>query len=149
MTHEAHKMETHEQSILEKKNIANLLPFHRNILTEIYDPQSSELLLLARGLGLRKLICNLLQVYESPQNLVLLVNATPEEEAGIGEELGIMGCLRPGLRTVAYEMPKKERRVKPLHSREFSMTMVKTGSIQTWRVDICHFTYSRGRLATI
>ena len=90
-------------------NVANLLPFHRAILTDLCDPQTSELLLIARGLGLRKILCTLLPIYESPQNLVLLVNASPEEEAGIGEELGIMGCLKPGLRTVAYEMPKKER----------------------------------------
>jgi DNA excision repair protein ERCC-4 len=50
-----------------------------------------------------------MQIYDSPQNLVLLVNATPEEESGIGEELGRMGCRRPGLRVVGYESASGER----------------------------------------
>ncbi|ETW75057.1 hypothetical protein HETIRDRAFT_127022 [Heterobasidion irregulare TC 32-1] len=87
----------------------DLLPFHLSILEHFHDPLTSDLLLLARGLGLRKILCTLMQIYDSPQNLVLLVNASPEEEAAIGEELGIMGCRNPGLRMVGYEMPKKDR----------------------------------------
>ncbi|TFK81000.1 hypothetical protein K466DRAFT_502913 [Polyporus arcularius HHB13444] len=89
--------------------MATLLPFHKNILEKIHDPATSELVLLARGLGLRRIICKLLQIYDSPQNLVLLVNATPEEEAAIGEELGIMGCRHPGLRIVGFETGRKDR----------------------------------------
>ncbi|KAI0266432.1 hypothetical protein BC834DRAFT_874517 [Gloeopeniophorella convolvens] len=88
---------------------AGLLPFHRTILEEIHDPSTSQLVLLARGLGLRKIVCTLMQIYDSPNNLIILVNASSEEEAAVGEELGIMGCRRPGLRTVGYEMGKKER----------------------------------------
>ncbi|KIK60408.1 hypothetical protein GYMLUDRAFT_167820 [Collybiopsis luxurians FD-317 M1] len=83
--------------------MSTLLPFHTSILNEIYDPATSDLLVLARGLGLRRIICTLLKIYDSPQNLVLLVNATQEEETEIGEELGIMGCRKPGLRVVGYE----------------------------------------------
>ncbi|KAJ3925851.1 MAG: hypothetical protein NXY57DRAFT_906565 [Lentinula lateritia] len=83
--------------------MSTLLPFHTSILNEIYDPGTSDLLILSRGLGLRRIICTLLKIYDSPQNLVLLVNATQEEETEIGEELGIMGCRRPGLRVVGYE----------------------------------------------
>ena len=50
-----------------------------------------------------------MKIYDSPQNLILLVNATPEEESAIGEELGIMGCRKPGLRIVGYETPSKDR----------------------------------------
>ncbi|KAL6299457.1 hypothetical protein BKA93DRAFT_819892 [Sparassis latifolia] len=89
--------------------MSTLLPFHKNILEQIHDPSSSDLLLLARGLGLRRIICKLLQIYDSPNNLVILVNATPEEEAAIGEELGTMGCRKPGLRVVGFETNKKER----------------------------------------
>ncbi|RDX42825.1 hypothetical protein OH76DRAFT_1362124 [Lentinus brumalis] len=89
--------------------MATLLPFHKNILEKIHDPATSELVLLARGLGLRRIVCKLLQIYDSPQNLVLLVNATPEEEAAIGEELGIMGCRHPGLRIVGFETGRKDR----------------------------------------
>lgn len=88
-----------------------LLPFQRTILENIHDPATSDLLLLARGLGLRRLVCTLLKIYDGPSNLVLLVNATTEEEAAIGEELGIMGCRKPGLRVVDYEMGRKERYV--------------------------------------
>lgn len=87
----------------------SLLPYQRNLLSEIHDPSSSELILIARGLGLRKIVCTLLQIYDGPENLVLLVNATPEEEKGIGSELGVMGVRNPGLRIVDYEMSKKDR----------------------------------------
>ncbi|KAI0365205.1 hypothetical protein BV20DRAFT_954830 [Pilatotrama ljubarskyi] len=86
-----------------------LLPFHKSILDNIHDPATSELVLLARGLGLRRIVCKLLQIYDSPNNLVLLVNATQEEEAAIGEELGIMGCRNPGLRIVGFETGRKDR----------------------------------------
>ena len=86
-----------------------LLPFHNAILEKIHDPGSSEFVLLARGLGLRRIVCKLLQIYDSPQSLVILVNATPEEEAAIGEELGMMGCRNPGLRIVGFETGRKDR----------------------------------------
>ncbi|KAF9042328.1 hypothetical protein BJ165DRAFT_1349294 [Panaeolus papilionaceus] len=89
--------------------MSTLLAFHRTILQQIHDPASNDLLILARGLGLRRIICTLTKIYDSPKNLVLLVNATPEEESAIGEELGIMGCKRPGLRVVSYETPSKDR----------------------------------------
>jgi DNA excision repair protein ERCC-4 len=86
-----------------------LLQFHKSILEEIHDPATSDLLVLARGLGLRRIICTLMQIYDSKQSLVLLLNASPEEETAIGDELGIMGCRRPGLRIVGYEMGKRDR----------------------------------------
>ena len=57
----------------------------------------------------------LLKIYDSPQSLVVLINATPEEESTIGEELGIMGCRRPGLRVVGYEIGSKDRYVLLLY----------------------------------
>lgn len=89
--------------------MSTLLPFHKSILERIHDPLTSDLLILARGLGLRRIICTLMKIYDSPQNLVLLVNATQEEEPAIGEELGTMGCRKPGLRVVGYEIGKKGR----------------------------------------
>lgn len=41
-----------------------LLPFHKSIIDKIHDPLASELLLLARGLGLRRIVCKLLQIYD-------------------------------------------------------------------------------------
>ncbi|KAL0062171.1 DNA repair protein RAD16 [Marasmius tenuissimus] len=83
--------------------MSTILPFHETILSEIHDPATSDLLVIGRGLGLRRIVCTLLKIYDSPQNLVLLVNATQEEETEIGEELGLMGCRKPGLRIVGYE----------------------------------------------
>jgi DNA excision repair protein ERCC-4 len=88
-----------------------LLEFHKSILDKIHDPSSSEFVLLARGLGLRRIVCKLLQIYDSPQNLVILVNASSEEESAIGEELGVLGCRNPGLRIVGFETHKRERYV--------------------------------------
>ena len=89
--------------------MSTLLPFHKDIIQEICDPGKSDLLVVARGLGLRRIVCSLMQIYDSPKSLVLLVNASPEEETAIGEELGIMGCRRPGLRVVGYETPRQDR----------------------------------------
>jgi DNA excision repair protein ERCC-4 len=86
-----------------------LLPFQKSILSSVYSSKTSDLLIMARGLGMRKIICTLMQLYESPQSLVLLVNATPAEESGIGDELSIMGCRKPGLRIVTFEMSSKDR----------------------------------------
>ena len=97
-----------------------LLPFHNAILSEIHDPTSSDLVIIARGLGLRRITCTLLKIYDSPKNLVLLVNATQDEEIGIGEELGIMGCRQPGLRIVDYEMGRKDRCVQSGYSAGFT-----------------------------
>ena len=89
--------------------MSTLLPFHRKILEDIHDPATSGLLILARGLGLRRIICTLLKIYDSPKNLVLLINATQEEVQGIGEELGIIGCHNPGLRVIDHETGSRER----------------------------------------
>lgn len=86
-----------------------LLPFHKSILEKIHDPLSSELVILARGLGLRRTICTLLKIYDGQQNLILIANASPEEEIAIGEELGMMGCRKPGMRVVGYEINTKDR----------------------------------------
>ncbi|KAF8959813.1 hypothetical protein BDZ97DRAFT_1836010 [Flammula alnicola] len=92
--------------------MSTLLPFHKSILEKIHDPATSDLLILARGLGLRRVICTLMKIYDSPQNLILLVNATPEEESAIGEEMGIIGCRRPGLRVVSYETKDRQNLYK-------------------------------------
>ncbi|KAJ7236893.1 hypothetical protein B0H12DRAFT_1256169 [Mycena haematopus] len=99
-----------------------LLPFHRAILERIHDPLTNDLLILARGLGLRRIICTLMKIYETEGSIVLLVNATPEEESEIGEELGIMGCRRPGLRVVGYEIGSKERPAMYKKGGLFSVT---------------------------
>ncbi|KAJ7655415.1 hypothetical protein B0H17DRAFT_1098988 [Mycena rosella] len=99
-----------------------LLPFHKTILERIHDPLTSDLLILARGLGLRRIVCTLMKILDGPENLVLLVNATAEEESEIGEELGIMGCRRPGLRVIGFETGSKDRQALYLKGGLFSVT---------------------------
>ena len=89
--------------------MSTLLSFHKSILEKIHDPLTSELLLIARGLGLRRLLCKLLQIYDSPQTLIMLVNASSEEAAAMGEELGVLGCRKPGLRLVDFETSRRDR----------------------------------------
>ncbi|KAJ7062873.1 hypothetical protein C8F01DRAFT_985778 [Mycena amicta] len=102
--------------------MSTLLPFHKSILERVYDPTTNDLLVLARGLGLRRIVCSLLKIYDTPGSTVLLVNATPEEELEIGEELGIMGCRNPGLRVVGYETQSKDRQALYLAGGLFSVT---------------------------
>ncbi|KAF7301049.1 ERCC4 domain-containing protein [Mycena indigotica] len=102
--------------------MSTLLPFHKTILERIHDPTNNDLLVLARGLGLRRIICTLLKIYDTPGSTVLLVNATPEEELEIGEELGIMGCRNPGLRVIGYETQNKDRQALYLSGGLFSVT---------------------------
>jgi DNA excision repair protein ERCC-4 len=89
--------------------MATLLPFHKSIIQSIHDPNTSDLVILARGLGLRRIVCTLMKIYNTSENLVLLVNTSPEEDSSIGAELGVMGCRKPGLRIVGYEMGRQER----------------------------------------
>lgn len=88
-----------------------LLPYQRTLVSEIHDPKTSDLVIIGRGLGLQKIVCTLLQIYDGPQNLVLLINASGEEEKSIGSQLGTMGVRNPGLRIVDYEMSKKDRQL--------------------------------------
>jgi DNA excision repair protein ERCC-4 len=37
------------------------------------------------------------------------VNASPEEENGIGEELNLLGCRSPGFMILGFEIDKKAR----------------------------------------
>jgi hypothetical protein len=121
--------------------MSTLLQFHKTILEKIHDPATSELLVIARGLGLRRIICTLLKIYDSPESLVLLVNATPEEESAIGEELGIMGCRKPGLRVLGYETASKERCVSFRNIQKMVVKVFcKAGTLQKGRADFGHFT---------
>lgn len=79
-------------------------------MDEVYNPESSDLVILARGLGLRRIVCSLLKQYATQDKLVILVGANnAEEDVAIGSQLSTMGVRNPGLRIVGYEMDKKER----------------------------------------
>ncbi|KAJ1023856.1 hypothetical protein NDA13_004690 [Ustilago tritici] len=94
---------------------AGLLPFHCQIVNSLVPSQDDSpdegdaLVIIARGLGLRRIVSTILRIYDSPNSLVILVNATSEEESGIGEELTTLGVRKPGLRAIRHEMPAKQR----------------------------------------
>jgi DNA excision repair protein ERCC-4 len=70
-----------------------------------------------------------MKVYETEGSIVLLVNATPEEESEMGEELGIMGCRRPGLRVVGYEIGSKDRSVLARNLRVLHLIPTQAGYV--------------------
>lgn len=95
---------------------ASLLPFHSQIVDSLVPEDEGDagedgdaLVIVARGLGIRRVISTILRLYDGPNNLVILVNATTEEEVGIGEELTTLGVRKPGLRAIHHEMPAKQR----------------------------------------
>ncbi|WVF66815.1 hypothetical protein IAT40_001557 [Kwoniella sp. CBS 6097] len=98
------------------------LSFHKQLIRQICRPQQDDLLILAKGLGIRRIVCALLKTYDRKEDLVLVVGATPADEAGIGDELGIMGVRDPGFRVVGYEMNVKEREEMYRHGGLFSVT---------------------------
>ncbi|WWC87511.1 uncharacterized protein L201_002401 [Kwoniella dendrophila CBS 6074] len=98
------------------------LSYHKSLIRQICRPQQDDLVIIAKGLGLRRIVCALLKTYDRKEDLVLVVGATPADEAGIGDELGIMGVRDPGFRVVGYEMSIKEREEMYRHGGLFSVT---------------------------
>ncbi|BEJ11286.1 hypothetical protein CspHIS471_0107080 [Cutaneotrichosporon sp. HIS471] len=98
------------------------LSFHKSIIREICRPQKDDLLILAKGLGLRRIVTALLKTYDRKEDLVMVINAHPEDEAGMGDELSIMSVREPGLRILTYEMGVKEREEMYRKGGLFSVT---------------------------
>lgn len=114
-----------------------LLPFQRNILHQLLPPDNAPpstgdaLLVMGRGLGLRTVVTTFvrlahsslgslvvgreltpalklqLKIYDMPDKLVLVVNATPEEEQSFAEEVGMR------LKTIGYTVTEDKRCVSP------------------------------------
>lgn len=118
-----------------------LLPFQRHILEQLTapGPESDGLVLLARGLGLRAVLCSLLETYAEEESLVVVVNATPEEEIGLGEELGMK------LTTVAFEMPAKDR-----YAPRFAVTLCASSMLMAcYRLRCRQAAYKKGGVVSI
>lgn len=96
-------------------HLSALLPFQRRILHALVPAPGAPLddgdvlLILARGLGLRSIVASLLRIYDSPDSLVIVLNASDDEAAGIGAELDLMGVRKPGLRSITSDVGAKER----------------------------------------
>ncbi|GAA5973055.1 hypothetical protein JCM11641_000389 [Rhodosporidiobolus odoratus] len=99
-----------------------LLPFQREILQQLVPPEnappstSDALLLIARGLGLRSVVTTFLKIYEMPEKLVLVVNATEEEERGFTEEVGMR------LKAIGFETAEAQREKMYKDGGLFSVT---------------------------
>ncbi|BGP43109.1 DNA repair protein RAD16 [Rhodotorula kratochvilovae] len=93
---------------------SQLLPFQRSVLRQLVPPENAPpttgdaLLIMARGLGLRTVITTFLKIYDMPEKLVLVVNATADEERSFAEEVGMR------LKVIGYEVTddKRERMYK-------------------------------------
>ncbi|BGP57899.1 DNA repair protein RAD16 [Rhodotorula sphaerocarpa] len=102
--------------------VAELLPFQRSLLQQLVPPDDAlpstndAMVIMARGLGLRTVVTTFLKIYDIPEKLVLLVNATPEEERGYAEEVGMR------LKVVAYELPEAQREKMYKDGGLFSVT---------------------------
>ncbi|GAA6009774.1 hypothetical protein JCM10207_004189 [Rhodosporidiobolus poonsookiae] len=99
-----------------------LLPFQRSILQQLIPPEDAPpstndaLLIMARGLGLRTAVTTFLKIYDMPEKLVLVVNATEEEERGFTEEVGMR------LKAVGFETPEATREKMYKDGGLFSVT---------------------------
>ncbi|GAA5826719.1 hypothetical protein JCM11251_002868 [Rhodosporidiobolus azoricus] len=101
---------------------AQLLPFQRNILAQLIPPENAApntndaLLIVARGLGLRGMVTTFLKIYDMPENLVLVINATEEEERGFTEEVGMR------LKAIGFETGEAAREKMYKDGGLFSVT---------------------------
>ncbi|KAL7419755.1 DNA repair protein RAD16 [Cryptotrichosporon argae] len=109
-------------SIAAQRRHIPYLNYHKAIIREICRPQKDDLLIIAKGLGMRRIVCALLKTYDRKEDLVIVVNASPSDEAGIGDELGIMGVRDPGFRVLTYEMTVQQREDLYRHGGIFSVT---------------------------
>ncbi|GAA6044561.1 hypothetical protein JCM8097_006747, partial [Rhodosporidiobolus ruineniae] len=100
----------------------SLLPFQRAILSQLVPPEDAPpstndaMLLIARGLGLRTIVTTFLKIYDMPEKLVLVINATEEEERGFTEEVGMR------LKAVGFETGEAAREKMYKDGGLFSVT---------------------------
>ncbi|KAG0340657.1 hypothetical protein BG000_011435 [Podila horticola] len=84
------------------------LSFQKEIVAELVAEDA--LLVMARGLGLRNILGAFLQIYCQPQNLVLLINTTAEEEATLKDDLiSNVGQQGQHFRSITSEQSLAER----------------------------------------
>ncbi|GAA5899699.1 ssDNA endodeoxyribonuclease RAD1 [Sporobolomyces salmoneus] len=79
-----------------------MLAYQREILSEL-TTGPDQMVIMARGLGLRSVVTTFLKVYDMPEKLVFLLNATPDEERGLSEEVGMR------MKIVGYDLPEATR----------------------------------------
>eukprot|EP00158_Paraphelidium_tribonemae_P008178 Partr_v1_DN28501_c0_g1_i16_m73448 putative Excision repair cross-complementing rodent repair deficiency, complementation group 4 len=95
------------------------LPFQRQIFAEMCADDA--LLVLGSGLGLDDIMAAFISLYVDSRCLVLLINASAEDELRLVELL-IPGCPKPGLRVITNEVTSQERLQLYLCGGVFSIT---------------------------
>jgi len=72
---------------------SQLLPYESNLLVELTDEDG--LLIMAKGLGVDRLLLNLLRPFCSPETLVFVLNTTEEEQVFITEQITALSTKHP------------------------------------------------------
>ena len=88
-----------------------LLPFHRSVLRQLVPPDDDDndvLIVMSPGLGIRRVLSTLLRVFSSPDNLVLILNATPHVE-GLSNDLGTLGLSHGSINQIHHELGARQR----------------------------------------
>lgn len=90
-----------------------LLPFHRAILHRLIPAENDELrdllVILAPGLGLRKVVSTLLRVYARPNSLILVLNASESEVAAMNHCISMLGMNENVIQDIHHDMSAKQR----------------------------------------
>ncbi|KAI8904315.1 hypothetical protein EDD86DRAFT_194941 [Gorgonomyces haynaldii] len=85
-----------------------MLPFLSHILDDLYPPNNNELslndglLIMGKGLGLNLILKTMIQWHADPQNLVFLLNTSPEEAASLGITQNVTNATPPQKRQELY-----------------------------------------------
>ncbi|SCV74432.1 BQ2448_8071 [Microbotryum intermedium] len=124
---------TTTSSVLTEEDALPLLPFQRSLLQRMLPSISSTtlgsesaamtsadrgdaLLLIARGLGMGTIVATMLRIYDTSNHLILVVNATPDEERGLAQETGVH------LKSVGFEVAAETREKMYKQGGFFSVT---------------------------
>ena len=72
---------------------SDLLPYESNLLVELTDEDG--LLVMAKGLGVDRLLLNLVQPFCSEETLVFVLNTTEEEQTFITDQITSLNSAHP------------------------------------------------------
>ena len=90
-----------------------LLPFHRAILNRLIPEEHEDtrdiLVILAPGLGLRKIVSTLLRVYARPSSLILVLNASESDVEAMNHSIFMLGMHGRGIQDIHHDMTAKQR----------------------------------------
>ncbi|SCZ96736.1 BZ3500_MvSof-1268-A1-R1_Chr4-1g06669 [Microbotryum saponariae] len=104
------------QRMLPRANVSDAGSESESAAATTSAERGDALLLIARGLGMRTIVATMLRIYDTSTHLLLVVNATPEEERGLAQETGIH------LKSVGFEVAAETREKMYKQGGLFSVT---------------------------